>query len=145
MEQDNLLVNRFFEEYERAISTLDLQIYDRLYNDAFMFASPSGLQAIKKADFLKVLPKRQGFFKAIGLTSTTLHRLEQTPLDESHIMVKVIWRMRYEKENQAAITDESSATYLLYRRGDLLQIVFQYDHQDLMERARELGVLPAAG
>jgi hypothetical protein len=87
-------------------------------------------------DFLKALPKRQGFFKTIGLTASKIQSLEETRLDENYVMVKASWQMRFEKEPEQAIVDEISATYILYQQEDLLRIVFQLDHQDLMKRGQ---------
>ncbi|HZM25005.1 MAG TPA: hypothetical protein VFC02_24855 [Anaerolineales bacterium] len=136
------IVNSFFESYEKASNTLDLELLGSQYSDAFMFASPQGAQLVKKDDFLKVLPKRQGFFKAIGLISSKIAALEETQLDESYIMVKVQWNMQFEKNTGQSITDKTSATYVLFQQENMLKIVFQLDHQDLTKRAQELGLLP---
>jgi hypothetical protein len=58
-------------------------------------------------------------------------------------MVKAYWKMRFEKDREQPIVAEISATYILYRREDSLRIVFQLDHQDLMKRVQDLGLLPA--
>ena len=100
------------------------------------------MQAIKKEDFLKVLPKRKEFFKTVGLKSSTIQRLEETRMDTNYIMVKAYWKMQFEKDPAHSITDEISATYILSQQGDLLRIVFQLDHQDLTKRVQDLGLLP---
>jgi len=58
-------------------------------------------------------------------------------------MVKVDWNMRFEKGLDQPIVNETSATYILYQQENILRIVFQLDHQDLMKRVRDLGLLPA--
>ncbi|HET9803285.1 MAG TPA: hypothetical protein VFP96_08615, partial [Candidatus Acidoferrum sp.] len=63
-------LTRFFAEYESANREFDLQKISALYADVFMFGKPQGVQAVKKEDFLKVLPKRKEFFKTIGLVSS---------------------------------------------------------------------------
>jgi hypothetical protein len=108
-----------------------------------MFASPQGIQAVKRDDFLKVLPKRQEFFKTVGLTSSKIQSLEETRLDDNYFMVKAYWSMRFEKDPAQPIVAEISTTYILYRQGHSLRIVFQLDHQDLMRRVQDLGLLPA--
>ena len=137
------IVRNFFEGFEKASNSLDLELLGSQYSDSFMFASPQGAQPIQKDDFLKVLPRRKGFFKAIGLVSSTITALEETRLDENYIMVKAHWNMRFEKNPEQAITDESSATYFLFQQENRLQIVFQLDHQDLTKRVQELGLMPA--
>jgi len=135
-------VQKFFEDYEKGTGQLDPQVLNVLYAGTFMFGGPQGVQAIKLEDFLRVVPKRQGFFSAIGLTATTLRSLEQTDLDEHYIQVRVAWQMRFEKQGQPPLLDENSASYILQRQESGLRIVFQLDHQNLMQRVRELGLLP---
>lgn len=53
-------VRKFFEDYEKGGQTLDLELPARQYGDSFMFAGPQGVQAVKKEDFLKVLPIKSG-------------------------------------------------------------------------------------
>jgi hypothetical protein len=132
----------FFEHYEKALNEFDVAALSQKYADSFIFAGVKGEQAVKRDDFLKAIPKRQEFFKTIGLTSTKIHSLEETRLDDSCIMVKVHWTMRFEKNSKQPITDNNSATYLLYQKGSALRIVFQLDHQDLMKKAQDLGLLP---
>jgi hypothetical protein len=55
------------------------------------------VQAVKKQDFLQALPKREGFFKTIGLTVSRIKSLEETRLVENYVMVKVAWSMKLEK------------------------------------------------
>src|SRR5262245_33505605 len=145
MKQASDFVRKFFEDYERSINASDSEGSPELiasrYSDSFMFAGPQGAQAVNKQDFLKALPKRQWFFKSIGLTSTTIQSLEETRLDDNYVMVKTSWNMRFEKE--AGIVAEARATYILRQEESSLRIVFQLDHQDLMRTAQDLGLLPA--
>ena len=145
MKQVTDFVRKFFEDYERGSNVLDLELLASRYSDSFMFASPQGAQAIKKDDFLKVLPRRKEFFKTVGLTSSTIQRLEETRLDDHYLMVKADWNMRFEKDPAQPIINQTAATYILYQHEDVLRIVFQLDHQDLTERVQELGLLPATG
>jgi hypothetical protein len=134
-------VEKFFEDFEKGINTSDLELMGSRYAESFMFAGPLGAQPVKKADFLMVLPKRQALMKSLGQTSSTLKSLEETRLDENYLIVKVFWNMRFEKEGAAALVDENSATYILFQQGELLQIVFQLDHQNLVERVQKLGLM----
>jgi ketosteroid isomerase-like protein len=147
MEQLSDIVRNFFEEYERSINASDSEgapefIASR-YSDSFMFAGPQGAQAVNKEGFLKALPKRQWFFKSIGLTSTTIQSLEETRLDDNYVMVKTSWNVRFEKEAGQPIVAEARATYVLRQEESSLRIVFQIDHQDLMRVAQDSGLLPA--
>jgi len=149
MKQVSDVVRKFFEDYERSIDASNqengLELIASRYSDSFMFAGPKGAQAVKKEDFLKALPKRQSFFKTIGRTSSTIQSLEETRLDDNYVMVKAYWNMRFEKEAGQSVVAEISATYILFQEESSLRIVFQLDHQDLMQRAHDLGLLPANG
>ncbi|HEU0174884.1 MAG TPA: DUF4440 domain-containing protein [Blastocatellia bacterium] len=147
MKQVSDVVRKFFEDYERNVNASDsedgLELIASRYSDSFMFAGPQGAQTVKKGDFLKALPKRRWFFKTVGLTSSTIQSLEETRLDDNYVMVKAYWNMRFEKGAEQPIVAETSATYILCQEESSLQIVFQLDHQDLMQRAHDLGLLPA--
>ena len=136
-------MREFFDAYARAADSVDLAFFESAYAETFMFAGPAGVQAVKRDDFLKVLPRRKAFFASIGLTGTQVSRLEETTLDELHTMVRVQWALRFEKAPRPPIVDQSSATYVLRRNEPSAQIVFQIDHQDLARRAQELGLIPA--
>ena len=142
MQQASPAVKGFFDEYERNLATNNLKQLAEQYSETFMFAGPQGTQSVRKEDFLRALPKREGFFKAVGLQSTQIISLQETPLDEQYIQVKVGWKMRFAKNPDRPVEDENSATYILYRQDHGLKIVFQLDHQDLTGRVQELGLLP---
>ena len=137
-------VRAFFNAYEKATTSQDVDLIGELYSETFLFGGPQGTQAVKRDDFLKVIPRRSGFFKAVGLTATSLQSLEETTLDERYLLVRVGWLMRFEKDGAEPILDPILASYILERKGDALQIVFQIDHQDLAQRVQDLGLMPAA-
>jgi ketosteroid isomerase-like protein len=137
-------VDAFFEAYGQAIARSDVDFLASAYADSFMFAGPDGAQAVKLEDFLKVIPRRQDFFGSIGLMHTTLRSVETTPLDEHYVSAKVGWTMTFRDPAGTHIVDENAATYILRREADSFRIVLQIDHQDLAQRARELGLLPSA-
>jgi len=133
-------IKDFFIAYEKATNAFDLNAFSSLYADTFMFGSLTGVISVKKDDFLKMLPKRRDFFATTGLKKTTLVSFEEVRLDDEYNMVKVTWTMHYEKDASKFIDNESSATYILFSQNNQLQIVMQIDHQDLMQRVKELGL-----
>jgi hypothetical protein len=135
-------VKEFFEAYVRATDSADSAFLRSAYGETFMFASPGAVQAVKRDDFLKVVPKRRAFFAAAGLAASDVRGLEETLLDEHHLLVKARWTFRFERDPARPIIEEGAATYILRRQDDRLQIVFQLDHQDLTKRVQELGLLP---
>jgi hypothetical protein len=64
-EQMDQCVKEFFLQYERANSSSDISAIGGLYADSFMFGGPHGLQAVKKENFLKILPKMKAHFSSM--------------------------------------------------------------------------------
>ena len=52
-----ITAEEFFRLYEQANRDFDVQLIAKLYADTFMFGNPQGVQAVKKEDFVKVLPR----------------------------------------------------------------------------------------
>jgi len=124
-------VNEFFLQYERATSSSDVSEIGGLYADTFMFGGPTGVQAFKKEDFLKVVPKIKTHYSSLGLSETQLQAVEANPLDSKYLLAKVAWRMKL-RNSSGTKQVNAFATYILVRgSGDALSIVLQIDHQDL--------------
>ena len=132
-----ITVEDFFRRYEQANHDFDLPLIATLYADTFMFGNPQGVQAIKKDDFVKVLPRRKDFMKAAGLLSSRVDSVETSALDSKYILVKTVWNLSF-RATGGNVTRKTSATYVLSASGDSFEIVFQLDHQDLMKTVQEL-------
>lgn len=139
MDNRNGEVESFFARYESANEVFDVEQIATCYADVFMFGGPEGVQAVKKEDFVKVLPRRKEFFRSRGLAASKVESLEASTLDAKYTLVKVIWNMRFERSGSEPIHSRNSATYILSRTNDELRIVFQIDHQDMGKRAQEIG------
>ena len=139
MSSTNAELKSFFGRYESANAIFDVEQIAACYADVFMFGGPDGVQCVKKEDFLRVLPRRKEFFRSRGLVSSTDESIEGSSLDSKYKFVKVIWKMRFERDGSEPIYSQNSASYLLAKTGDRLQIVFQIDHQDLAKITQELG------
>jgi hypothetical protein len=144
MGQISEIVEKLFENYERGIGAPDPELISDIYEDSFAFAGPGGVQVVRKEDLLRALPRRQAYFRSVGLTSSRVRSLEEARLDDDYVMVKAHWDLQFEKSPGQSLVVETSATYILYRRGDRPRIVFQLDHQDLMKRVQELGIVPSS-
>jgi ketosteroid isomerase-like protein len=134
-------VQAFFDQYERNIAGSDPAAIAAQYGDPFVFAGPQGTQAVRRDDFVKVLPKRQGFFTSAGLRSSTVVALDEASVDDRCVLVKAQWRMQFESATAPVSAIDVSSTYLLQRQPDGLRIVFQLDHDDLTKRVQELGLV----
>jgi hypothetical protein len=55
-------VKQSFEAYGRATASLDAGFLAAAYAETFTFAGPLGAQAVKRDDFLRLVPKRKAFF-----------------------------------------------------------------------------------
>jgi hypothetical protein len=134
----NREVKDFFLKFEKANLSSDVPGLSRLYADTFMFGGPKGVQAVKKEDFLKVIPKMKSYFSSMGLSETQLKSVETSPVNSRFLLVKVSWGMKLQTASGFKHLD-TLATYILERGdGELLSIVFQIDHQDLATLVREL-------
>ena len=133
-----LTTEEFFRLYEQANNDFDVQLISKLYADTFMFANAQGVQAVKKQDFVKVLPRRKDFMKAAGLLSSRVDSVETSKLDSKYMLVKTVWSMHVRAKNGNDMTGKTSATYILSTIGDSFEIVLQVDHQDLMKIVQDL-------
>lgn len=135
----NTQIEEFFRQYERANADFDVDKIATFYADVFMFGGPQGVQAVKKEDFVKVLPRRKEFFRSVSLVSSKIQRVEPSEIHSKYALVKVIWKMRIERSGSDAVESENSSTYVLCDNGRSFQIVFQIDHQDLAKKIQEMG------
>ena len=133
-----ITVAEFFRRYEQANNDFDVQLIAKLYADNFMFGNQQGVQAVKREEFIKVLPRRKDFMKTAGLVSSRVDSSEASTLDSKYILVKTVWNMRFRTNNGDEVARKASATYILSSSGDSFEIVFQLDHQDLMKIVQEL-------
>jgi len=133
-----ITVEEFFRRYEQANNDFDVQLIAKLYADTFMFGNPQGVQAVKKEEFIKVLPRRKDFMKTAGLTSSRVDSAEASTLDSKYILVRTVWNMRFRTNNGDEVARKTSATYILSSSVDSFEIVFQLDHQDLMKIVQDL-------
>ncbi len=125
------LVQAFFRTYEAATATSDFAAFGELYADTFMFAGPNAFRAVRKEDFLKVIPRMKAQYASLGLTDTRLLSVEAVDLDSRYVQAKVHWRMTICTQTGPLRNFDAFATYVLQRCDDKLCIVFQLDHQDL--------------
>ena len=142
MAEASQAVKEFFAAYSRATESVDLAFLGSAYGETFLFAGPGGVQAVKRDDFLKIVPKRKAFFNSVGLATSEVRSLDETRLDGRYLLVRAHWTLRFEKDPGRPIIEDTAATYVMRQSEDSFQIVFQLDHQDLTKRVQDLGLLP---
>jgi hypothetical protein len=133
-----ITAEEFFRLYEQANRDFDVQLIAKLYADTFMFGNPQGVQAVKKEDFVKVLPRRKEFMKTAGLLSSRVDSVQASTLDSKYVLVKTVWNMSFRGTNANEVALKISATYVLSNIGESFEIVLQLDHQDLMKIVQNL-------
>ena len=133
-----ITAEEFFRLYEQANRDFDVQLIAKLYADTFMFGNPQGVQAVKKEDFVKVLPRRKEFMKTAGLLSSRVDSVQTSTLDSKYVLVKTVWNMSFRGTNANEVALKISATYVLSNIGESFEIVLQLDHQDLMKIVQDL-------
>ena len=133
-----ITAEEFFRLYEQANRDFDVQLIAKLYADTFMFGNPQGVQAVKKEDFLKVLPRRKELMKTAGLLSSRVDSVQASTLDSRYVLVKTVWNMSFRGNDTDEVTRKTSATYVLSNIGESFEIVLQLDHQDLMQIVQDV-------
>jgi hypothetical protein len=133
-----ITAEEFFRLYEQANRDFDVQLIAKLYADTFMFGNPQGVQAVKKEDFVKVLPRRKEFMKTAGLLSSRVDSVQASTLDSKYVLVKTVWNVSFRGTKADEVTRKTAATYVLSNIGESFEIVLQLDHQDLMKIVQDL-------
>ena len=134
-------VRQFFEVFEK--EAMDPSALATCYGETFLFAGPQGTRVIQKAAFLQMIPQRTKFFQTAGLVSSMVQVLEETRLNEHYLLVDTQWQLRFEPPARKPLVEAMRATYLLHEQADGLRVVLQLDHEDLMQRVKAMGLLPA--
>lgn len=135
-------VKAFFDQFERASETLDLEVISSEYADSFMFAGPDGARVIEKQKLLASLPQRRDFFKSAGHQWTKIVSLDETKLDDHYVMVRVQFLMSFEKVPGQRIETETESTAILYIQDGAPRIVFHLESEDLKQALTARGLLP---
>jgi hypothetical protein len=134
----NLAVNKFFEEYEKAVNGVNSEFIPSHCGDSLMIAMPKGAYAFKKEEFLKMVPNRKQFFDTTGLKSSHILSLEEIRRDQHYVLIRAVWNFQFEKAPAKPFDVQVSSTYVLRKEGDSFIIVFQLDHDDIMEKITNL-------
>lgn len=136
------LVEKFFEQYARSRSALDLALIASQYSAPFMVAGPAGARVVEKSAVLAAFPKGQEFLRALGHESTRVMSLEETRLDEHYVLARVQFVWRFARTPAPPIDVPVDSTFILYVDQGALRIVFQQEHEDFQQALRARGVLP---
>lgn len=129
------LIADLFAAFEKALATPGDDV-TRFYADAFMFAGPDGVRALTRDAFAQALPRRDGFFKSLGLVASRITGVDETILDERYSLVRTTWAMEFRRDEGGVDQVPLAASYLVDTGAESPRIVVQLDHQDFVERAQ---------
>lgn len=133
-------IERFFEDYARALVSLDPDEITQAYADDFLAAGPGFLAPAKNdADFRTNILRGAEFYRGLQATDANVVFLEEHGLDELHALAKVRWSFRREDGSEIVATDFS---YVIREIDGVPKIVMFISHQDEQALFRERGLIP---
>ncbi len=132
-------VKKFFAEYEKAFSALDLKKSAKFFADSFISAGPNGTITQSKAEFIREAKKAIDFYRSVGQKSAKIISLDEAPITELYSMVKVHWGVTFQRTGNDLI--EFDVSYLVQKTGKEPKIILFIAHQDELKAMQKLGLL----
>ncbi len=132
-------IKKFFEEYEKAFSELDIEKNAGFFADAFISAGPKGAIAQSKTEFLKKAKQASDFYKSVGQESAKIISADEMPVSDNYSLVKVHWGAKFKMTGDRLI--EFDVSYLVQKTGPEPKIILFISHQDEEKAMEELGLL----
>lgn len=143
MAYDSGSIEQFFARYEEGANTFDTVTVVSEFTPVFMSADPNGVACISNdGEFRAAIPQRKALFEKIGFRSAKILSLAPTPLDERYTMVKVEWRMIFEKTVGSPQEFIFFITYILFDDGSGPKVAFYISHDDETKTMRDAGLIP---
>ena len=134
----------FFEKYERASNTGDIDAIVAMFADPFTVAAKQGPQIVRLTDFAGVISRRKALFDKLGSQEAALDSLKATPLNDQFALVDTTWRMRFLLPDDRSDTFVVASSFLVYVEGTGAKIFVYMPHQDIMKILSDRGILTAA-
>jgi hypothetical protein len=122
-------VQRFFDEFERNSSDLNVDAIGAQFADGFLNADPERASPVPRAAFLAALPKRQAMFDSIGVTRIRLVSVRETVLDSMHTLAATEWIAALKGGDELPL----ASTFVLRREGESFVVIFYLNHQNIGE------------
>lgn len=140
----------FFEDYADGYNQAlaDKPDYDRIRNyftDEFLAVGPEGVKGGKNDEtFAETLKKGYAFYRAIRTRKMTVLRVEATPIDAAHDMVRAFFRADNERADGSALSIDFDLVYMLQTIGGASKI-FAFVAGDEMGLYKRLGLVDDKG
>jgi hypothetical protein len=127
-------------------SGVDVDAIRASYAEFFVSASAGGVVQGGANDekYAEILRQGTGFYEAIGLQGMTLLKVETTPIDAEHDMVRPYFRAEYRKKDGKTVAIEFDVVYMLQRREGGPKI-FAFVAGDEMALYRQYGLVDDEG
>jgi len=133
----------FFQAFENASATTDVDALMRLFAPVILVAGPSGSQAVKAADLMMAIPKRRQMFAAAGCQNTTLVGLHEQRLDDRYTLARTEWRWQFTPNGRVPTDLTLPSTFLVdHSNDDDPRIVVYLMHHDIGSVLKEHGLIP---
>jgi hypothetical protein len=138
-------VEQFFQGYVEALNRslgepVDLEAVRAHLAYCFLSASPGGLRCGNNDEVTEALRQMLDLYRAIGTKAFAIRGISTTPIDETHLMMKVDYRTNVEKRNGETLDLNTSLTYFLAEL-DATWKIFAVVTPDEMALAREHGLI----
>jgi hypothetical protein len=141
-------VSRFLALYARETAEDNLPAVVSHFADTFLFAGPSGAQAVRASDFAAALPKRKALFDSLGSRPSELTAIQETSLDSRYVLARTTWRFTFIRDHSPAQQFETDSTFLIdtglpgTAESDFKFLLY-LPHHDIMQILRDRGILQA--
>ncbi len=135
-------IQLFFQNHEHLSRKGDIPTLVSLYADSFLAAGPQGAQCVRSTDFATALPKRKQLFDGLGLQSTILAGVEETPLDDRYVMARAKWKMTFVRDQAEPQQICVDSTYIVDTAPEGFKIILYLANQDIMQILKGRGIIP---
>jgi hypothetical protein len=132
-------VKKFFAEYERAFSALEVERQVPMFAEHFISAGPKGSIAQSRDEFAKMARQAAEFYRGAGQTEAKILSMKEVRISDEYTMVPVHWGAKFKKTGDRWI--EFDVTYFVQHPETDPQIIMFIAHEDEQEAMKKLGVL----
>ena len=141
----------FFRDYvdvfNRSItSEVDVEAIRASYAEYFVSATVGGVVQGGANDekYAAVLQQGAEFYRALGLRQMVVVKVEATPIDDGHDLVRPFFRADYERSDGKAVSIDFDVAYMIQRRDEGPRI-FAFVAGDEMALYKKHGLVDADG
>jgi hypothetical protein len=124
-------VHRFLLRFREAGDRLDVDSIRDCFLETFLSLDPNTASTLDREIMLAALPKRRALFDSLGAGEAQLHEARELPLDETHTLVRTVWKMPLNPTPAGRNELLLRSTFLLRRTSDGWRIAAYLNHEDV--------------